>query len=152
MTPIGILLRDPVFRMLAAAAAAHGAVLACIYPYLSLIAVQNVGLSEPMLALLLGLASIFVAGASVLFGLIADQTGKRRQIALATVGLTVLGCALMLTNPAPLTLFFAHGLLLPIGTQPVRWCALHATLQQPCVRPASRHSTRWRRRELWVQR
>jgi MFS family permease len=102
--------------MLATAAAAHGAVLACIYPYLSLIAVQNVGLSEPMLALLLGLASISVAGSSVLFGLIADQNGKRRQIALVTVGLTVLGCALMLTNPGPLTLFLAHGLLLPIGT------------------------------------
>jgi transposase-like protein len=42
-------MRDPLFRAIAAMAGLYGAVNACIYPYLSLIAVERVGISDATL-------------------------------------------------------------------------------------------------------
>jgi ABC-type taurine transport system ATPase subunit len=57
MTALSLILRDPLFRAIAAMAGLYGAVNACIYPYLSLIAVERVGISDATLALVLALAS-----------------------------------------------------------------------------------------------
>jgi MFS family permease len=54
--------------------------------------------------------------ASVLFGILADQIGNRRLIALMTVGATVIGTGLMVLAPLPGVMLIAHGLLIPMGT------------------------------------
>lgn len=116
MPALNLLLRDPLFRAIAAMAALYGVVNACIYPYLSLIAVERVGVSDGALALVLALASASAVLASVLFGILADQIGNRRLIALMTVSASVLGTALMAAAPLPLVMLAAHGLLIPMGT------------------------------------
>lgn len=116
MTALSLILRDPVFRAIAAMAALYGVVNACIYPYLSLIAVDRVGVSDGTLALVLALASTAAVSASVLFGILADQIGNRRLIALITVGATALGTGLMALAPLPLMMLVAHGLFIPMGT------------------------------------
>lgn len=116
MTALTLILRDPLFRAIAAMAGLYGAVNACIYPYLSLIAVDRVGVSDATLALVLALASGAAVSASVLFGILADQIGNRRLIALMTVSATVLGTGLMVVAPLPGVMLLAHGLLIPMGT------------------------------------
>lgn len=116
MTPLRLILRDPLFRAIAAMAGLYGAVNACIYPYLSLIAVDRVGISDATLALVLALASAAAVAASVMFGILADQIGNRRLIALVTVAATVLGTGLMVLAPLPGIMLLAHGLLIPTGT------------------------------------
>lgn len=116
MTPLRLILRDPLFRAIAAMAGLYGAVNACIYPYLSLIAVERVGVSDATLALVLALASGAAVASSVLLGILADQIGNRRLIALMTVGATVIGTGLMVVAPLPGVMLVAHGLLIPMGT------------------------------------
>lgn len=116
MTAYTLILRDPLFRAIAAMAGLYGAVNACIMPYLSLIAVERVGVSDATLALVMALASASAVSASVLFGILADQIGNRRLIALMTVGATLLGTGLMVLAPIPAVVLLAHGLLIPMGT------------------------------------
>lgn len=116
MSALRLILRDPLFRAIAAMAGLYGAVNACIYPYLSLIAVERVGLSDATLALVLALASGAAVAASVLFGILADQIGNRRLIAMLTVGASILGTGLMALIPLPGVMLLAHGLLIPTGT------------------------------------
>lgn len=116
MSAARLILRDPLFRAIAAMAGLYGAVNACIYPYLSLIAVNRVGVSDATLAMVLALASASAVAASVLFGILADQIGNRRLIALMTVGATVIGTGLMVVAPLPGVMLLAHGLLIPMGT------------------------------------
>lgn len=116
MPALTLILRDPLFRAIAAMAGLYGAVNACIYPYLSLIAVERVGVSDATLALVLALASASAVFASVMFGILADQIGNRRLIALMTVAATVLGTGLMVLAPLPGVMLLAHGLLIPMGT------------------------------------
>lgn len=116
MSALTLILRDPLFRAIAAMAGLYGAVNACIYPYLSLIAVERVGVSDGVLALVLALASASAVAASVLFGILADQIGNRRLIALVTVGATILGTGMMVLAPVPGIMLLAHGFFIPMGT------------------------------------
>lgn len=116
MTALSLILRDPLFRAIAAMAGLYGALNACIYPFLSLIAVNRVGLSDGALAMVLALASITAVLASVLFGLLTDQLGNRRLVALVTVTASIVGTGLMVVAPLPGIMLVAHGLLIPIGT------------------------------------
>ena len=52
----------------------------------------------------------------MLLGILADQIGNRRLIALMTVGATVIGTGLMVVAPLPGVMLVAHGLLIPMGT------------------------------------
>ena len=116
MSSLALIVRDPVFRLIAAALALYACVAASIYPYLSLIAVKRVGLSEPTLAMVLAIASATAVVASVIMGIIADQTGNRRAIALFTTAAFVCGAGLMWLWPEPLPSAVAYGLFLPIGS------------------------------------
>jgi MFS transporter, SET family, sugar efflux transporter len=116
MSALRLIAQDPVFRLIAAAVALYACVAGSIYPYLSLIAVKHVGISEPVLALVLALASATAVAASVLMGIVADQRGNRRQIALFTVAAFALGSGLIWAFPQPLSAIVALGVLLPIGS------------------------------------
>ncbi len=88
---------------------------ASVYPYQSLIAIERIGLSETVFAGLLVLASFASVTASVLFGMLSDQHGHRRRIAIVTCLASLTGIAMMLLNPSPLTFFLCQGILLPIS-------------------------------------
>ena len=71
--------------MIAAAMFLVGVFNASTYPYQSLIAIEVIGLSKPAFALLLVLASATAVSASVLSGVLGDQHGNRRLIALIAI-------------------------------------------------------------------
>ncbi|MBE0555511.1 MAG: hypothetical protein IH625_17655 [Rhodobacteraceae bacterium] len=110
-----MIMDQPVLRMLAGLIALLGAHNAAVYPYLSLIAVSYVGLSEAALALVMALASVLAVSASVLIGILGDQRASRRRLAIVTAGCAVAGSALMLAMPGPFALVVTHGILLPVG-------------------------------------
>ena len=110
------MLSHPALRLIGAALLLFGAVNASIYPYQSLIAIDRIGVSKPAFALVLVLASITAVTASVLFGIMGDQRGNRRRIALITCASSTAGIALMLVAPGPISLILCHGLLIPVAS------------------------------------
>lgn len=102
--------------MIGAALLLFGLLNASAYPYQSLIAIEVIGLSKPGFALLLVLASATAVTSSVLSGIIGDQYGNRRLIALIATAASGLGMAVMLFFPSKAALVLCHGVLLPIGS------------------------------------
>ena len=115
MNPYRHVLGHPTLRLAAFALLLLGVHNASLYPYQSLIAIERIGLSKPAFALLLVLASAIAVTASVLFGILGDQHGHRRRIALVTAFASTLGVALMLIHPGPLSLILCQGILLPLA-------------------------------------
>jgi MFS transporter, SET family, sugar efflux transporter len=77
---------------------------------------------------------------SVLMGIRADQTARRRGIMLGSVGLTVAGYGLMVAAPSTPSFVLAHALILPLGG--AIWGQVFATARQAASQhdPATRDS------------
>lgn len=116
MSPFQLVIRHPTLRMIGMALLFLGAMNASAFPYQSLIAIEVIGLSNPAFALLLVLASATAVTSSVLSGIMGDQHGKRRLIALIAAGASLLGLLLMLFFPSKLSLVLCHGILVPVGS------------------------------------
>ncbi len=116
MSTLKLVLGHPTLRLIAVALLLLGAHNASVYPYQSLIAIEKVGLTKAGFSLVLVLASGVAVTASVLFGVLGDQYGRRRMIALATAISSTLGIALMLLAPGALAVAITHGVLLPLAS------------------------------------
>lgn len=116
MTAIARIWQQPTLLMIAAALLAVGALHASVYPYQSLIAIKEIGLSEPAFGLVLVLASAVTVSASVLGGILSDQRTIRRQVAVATTVAGTLAEVLMAVVPGPVMLIVCHGILFPVAT------------------------------------
>lgn len=116
MSAIKAIAGDGALRAIAACMALVGVVNACVYPYLSLIAVARIGVSDLQLALILALASGVAVASAVTFGILADQYGDRRAIALVTAVSMALGVGLVPLAPIPVVMALSHGVLFPVGT------------------------------------
>ena len=116
MTPIRFVLRHPTLRLIAVALLLLGAQYASFYPYQSLIAIERIGMSKQAFSLLLVVASIVAVTSSVLFGVLGDQYGHRRRIALGTALASTVGVSLMLVHPGMVSLVIFHGILLPLAS------------------------------------
>ena len=110
------MLSHPTLRLIGVAMLLFGAFNASVYPYQSLIAIDRIGLTEAEFAVILVLASITAVTASVWFGILGDQRGNRRRIALTTAAASAVGIALMLFAPSPISLILCHGLLIPVAS------------------------------------
>jgi MFS transporter, SET family, sugar efflux transporter len=115
LRPYQTVLRQPTLRLVGAVLFFLGMHNASVYPYQSLIAIERVGLSKPAFAGLLVLASAVAVTASVLFGMLSDQHGHRRRVALVTCLASTTGIALMILAPGPLTFVLCQGVLLPLA-------------------------------------
>ena len=109
-------LRHPSLRMIAVALLLVGMHNASLYPYQSLIAIERIGLSKPVFAMVLVLASAVAVTASVLMGILGDQRANRRRIALLTAASGTTGVALMLLAPGPVSFGVTFGVLLPLAS------------------------------------
>ena len=116
MTPIRFVLHHPTLRLIAVALLLLGMQNASVYPYQSLIAIQRIGISKPGFSLLLVIASLVAVTSSVVFGVLGDQFGHRRQIALVTALASTIGIALMLAVPGIWALILCQGVLLPFAS------------------------------------
>jgi SET family sugar efflux transporter-like MFS transporter len=107
--------RSPVLRLPALILGFLGAINASVFPYQSLIAIERIGLTDAQFAVVLLVASVAGVAAALVAGIVSDQQARRRQVAMVTAALAVLGPVLMWLAPSPLTLVLCHGLLLPIS-------------------------------------
>lgn len=109
-------IRHPTLRLIGVAMLFFGLQNAAVYPYQSLIAIDRIGLSKPLFAAVLVLASVTAVTVSVLFGIWGDQRGARRRIALTAACASTLGIAMMIIAPSPASLLLCHGILLPVAS------------------------------------
>ena len=114
MNPMTLVFRHPTLRMLALALLLVGMHNASIYPYQSLIAIERIGLSKPLFAAVLVLASAVAVTSSVLLGILGDQRSNRRQIALGTAISGTAGLSLMVLVPGPVSFVVTFGVLIPL--------------------------------------
>ena len=115
LSPYQTVLRQPTLRLVALLLLFLGMHNASVYPYQSLIAIDRIGMSKHVFALMLVLASASAVTASVLFGMLSDQFGHRRRIALCTCLISLTGIAMVLLRPTALTFFIGQGVLLPMA-------------------------------------
>lgn len=140
LSALSLIFRRPALRLIFLALLLLGAHNASVYPYQSLIAIERIGLSKPGFALVLVLASITAVTASVLFGILGDQRGNRRRIALVATLASLTGLVLMLALPGKLSLILCHGILLPIASSLYGQLFALARLASPESRKPDSHS------------
>lgn len=119
---------DSVLRTAAAVMLLYGAALCAMGAYLSTLGIMVFGLGEVGYAVVLVCATLLTVATSVLLGIRADQTARRRGIMLWSVGLTFAGFSLMVALPGPITFVLAHALILPLGG--AIWGQVFATARQ----------------------
>ncbi len=115
MSPMTQIARQPVLRMLLLMLVLQGAHSAAIYPYLSRIAIHEVGLSDNGLALLMTFSSGFSVAASVLIGVIGDLRANRKTLVIITSVAALIGNLAMLIHPGVFSLILAHGVMFPLA-------------------------------------
>lgn len=107
--------RDPMLRLSLFMVAMAGGSTASIGPYMSIVGVERLSMSDSTYSLLLTAASLVSMTVSVLIGVASDQTGRRRAIVLATIGVSIFAMALMSALPSTWAFVVVHMLLFPIG-------------------------------------
>lgn len=116
MTPIRLVLRHPTLRLIAVALLVLGALNASVYPYQSVIAIERIGMSKAAFSVMLAAASVIAVTSSVVLGVLGDQFGHRRVIAIGTATCSTLGIGFILAFPAVWTLILCQGVLLPVAS------------------------------------
>ncbi|MGL5010853.1 MAG: hypothetical protein ACRC6I_13310, partial [Paracoccaceae bacterium] len=122
---------DVVLRTSALVMLLYGAALCAMGAYLSTLGIRVFGLGELGYAVVLVTSTLLTVAVSVLLGIRADQTARRRGIMLGSVGVTVAGYALMVVVPGQVTFVLAHALILPLGG--AIWGQVFATARQASV-------------------
>ncbi len=116
MSPVRFVFRHQTLRLITVALLLLGALNASVYPYQSVIAIERLGMSKPAFSLMLALASLIAVTSSVLLGVLGDQFGHRRVIAIGTTLCSALGIALILVFPGIWALVLCQGVLLPLAS------------------------------------
>ncbi len=99
---------DPALRIMCAALALVGAVVATIAPYQSLVAVEVFGLAERTYAIVLFCAALVSVTASLSIGVWTDQKAKRRDAAILCASIGVAGATLVAVAQAPWAFVITH--------------------------------------------
>jgi MFS transporter, SET family, sugar efflux transporter len=116
MSPSQVILRTHALKLAALAMVLLGALNASIAPYVSLVAIHQIGLSEQAFSVVLFLTAGVAVSTAVLAGVVGDQRGNRRKIALFCAASGAVGLGMMMIAPNPLTFVVCHALLLPISS------------------------------------
>lgn len=116
MSAIRLCLADPVLRAAGLVLALQGAVACSFNPYISTLAVNSFAFGDRGFAILMAVASLISVSASVIGGIRADQTARRRRVTLIAVASLILGTFLMTVLPGPWTFALTAGLLIPVSS------------------------------------
>ncbi|MFM2389327.1 MAG: hypothetical protein RLZZ437_882 [Pseudomonadota bacterium] len=119
---------DPVLRTCAVIMLLFGALLSPVGAYLSTLGIKVFGLTDLAYAGVLVCSTILTVTVSVLMGIRADQTARRRRIMLGSVMLSLLGFAIMALTPGTVTFVLVHALILPLSG--AIWGQVFATARQ----------------------
>ena len=115
ITSLAPLWRDPALRLVVLILILTGAQISSMAPYLSVIAITNLGFSNQTYAVILIAASLIGLASAVGIGIITDQRPMRRQMALLSALLVTLGSGLVWVMPSKTSFAFSHAVLLPAG-------------------------------------
>lgn len=116
MSPFLMISRSPALRLSFLGLMGLGVMNASLAPYLSLIAIERVGLTESAFSLVLTMSALVAVASAVVMGIMGDQRGRRHAIAVVTALASLIGVALMVIAPSPLALILCHALLFPLGS------------------------------------
>jgi len=110
------ILNTSIFRMLILLMGMLGVMNASTLPYQSLIGIEKLGFTPDQFAWVLVMTSVVGVSASVLIGILTDQRPIRREVALATSAMTLIGALLMLAMPSKTSFVLANGAFLAMMT------------------------------------
>lgn len=108
-------IRLPVATILGTCLFLIGISSAAIAPYRAITAIDNLGISNSIYALIMTLTSMGTAIASLVMGHISDRIPDRRVLIMASAGLGVLAYGLLYLFPAQLTYIIAFIVIMPFG-------------------------------------
>lgn len=106
---------DPVLRLVTLALICTGTLSAAVAPYQSLIAIRIFAIPPRDYAALLVVAALVAVTSSVVAGIWADQSARRRRVALILITALAVGTGLVRLLPSAASFAVAHMLLLPLG-------------------------------------
>lgn len=107
--------RLPVAAILGSSLFLIGLSAASIAPYRAIVAIDNLGMSNSIYALIITMTSIGTAVASLIMGHFSDRIPDRRRLVLASALLGGLAYGLLYFFPAQLTYVIAFTIILPFG-------------------------------------
>ena len=107
--------QDSALRLVVLILFLAGAQISSLAPYLSFIAITRLGFSDQSYSLILILSSLVSLSSAVAIGIVTDQYPLRRQMALLSSALVILGTAVMWLWPSKFGFILSHTLLLPCG-------------------------------------
>ncbi len=107
--------RMPVATILGACLFLIGTSAAAIAPYRAIAAIDNLGISNSIYALIMTLASVGTAIASLIMGHFSDRIPDRRVLVMACAGLGALAYGLLYLFPTQLTYIIAFTVIMPFG-------------------------------------
>lgn len=116
MPPFALIWRDPALRMVSVLMVLQGALMSTFGPFVSVLAVRAFGLGDAGYAGVMVVSTLVSVAAALYSGIRADQTANRREIALFSGAVTVVGVAVMTFLPSTVSFILAHALLLPANS------------------------------------
>ena len=116
MPPFALIWRDPALRMVSVLMVLQGALMSTFGPFVSVLAVRAFGLGDAGYAGVMVVSTLVSVAAALYSGIRADQTANRREIALFSGAVTVVGVAVMTFLPSTVSFIMAHALLLPANS------------------------------------
>ena len=137
MPPFALIWRDPALRMVSVLMVLQGALMSTFGPFVSVLAVRAFGLGDAGYAGVMVVSTLVSVAAALYSGIRADQTANRREIALFSGAVTLVGVAVMTFLPSTVSFILAHALLLPANSLFGQLFA-QARLATANLRPAQR--------------
>lgn len=110
-----ILTRLPVTAMLGSSLFLIGMSAAAVAPYRAIIAIENLGMSNALYALVITLGSVGTALSSLVLGYFSDRVSDRRRLIVFCSALGALAYGLVYTVPSQLSYILAFCVILPFG-------------------------------------
>lgn len=107
--------RDPTLRLAAFCALMLGCFGGSIWPYMSLIAIEVLGIGNGAYAAILVAALVVGVGLAVGTGILTDQRPHRRAMALTASLATMTGGLIVWLWPSPVSFVLVHVLVLPLA-------------------------------------
>ncbi len=115
IAPFVAALRDPLLRVAFLCILLMGPAVASIGPFQSVIGIERLGLSNEAYALVVTLGALFSVAASVMIGILVDQTQQYRSILLVCISAGMLSGGIMGVWPSVPSFLIVHLVLFPIA-------------------------------------
>ncbi|MBB3571248.1 MFS transporter [Rhizobium sp. BK491] len=111
--PIRLILRRPSLLLLAVMTFIHGSAYGSTLPYLSITAINELGISDQAYSVLMFVTSLSTVLISVSLGVISDFTGDRRKIMVALASIGVIAYGAIFIFPSRYVFVCATALAIP---------------------------------------